>query len=231
MSLFSPSFAAKLLGVLFFFASIQATAQKDSTGTAASSNLAISLTAQPLYVYSNAIKLDLELQKPSSRFSYVISPELYSGKISDSKSGVQNSSKMPLDRIKGFGLGLHQKLKFKKQLISPYFAYGATYRNQTITYDTEGFVPYEENGLSYFGYGPMEHPIKIQSLLISTVVGVQMLDWDVLLVDAYVGFGYKLADVEMPNPQERHYNKAFYSPAFKGPVMMLGVKIGAQIKK
>jgi hypothetical protein len=206
-------------------------AQTDSMARASESQLAIALSVQPLFVLSNALKLDLEIQKPTSRFGYVVSPELYGGQTTDtSVPESQRNNKFP-DRISGFGLGVQQKLKFKKQLISPYFAYGLTYRRLKITYDTEDFVRYEENGLSYYAYGPVENPIQINSLLFNGLIGVQTLDWDFLLLDLYVGFGYKIVDVNMSNPGERRYNKMFFSPAFKGPIMMAGIKLGVQIKK
>lgn len=226
--------AVKLLFTIAFLsaASLQsAQAQADSTKNhAASSNMAISLSAQPLYILSSAIKMDLELHKPTGRFGYVISPEFYSGNISDDRENHNRNGSSP-DRIKGFGLGIHQKLKFKKQLVSSYFAYGATFRSQTITYHTESFIPYGNDGLSYYSYGPVDNRIKIKSLLVSAVMGFQTLDWDVLLMDAYIGFGYKLADLEMTYAGERRYDKNYFSPAYQGPLFMLGVKFGAQIKR
>jgi hypothetical protein len=215
-----------LLGVFTWFGSFSANAQQDSIKT---SGLGINLLFQPLFIGIQAIKLDLEIQKPKSRFAYVISPEIYSGMTQDYRSNRRQEP--PEDRISGFGIGVHQKLKFKKEPVSHYFAYGLTYRYNKITYESEGFNAYQENGLNYYGYGPSKNDMKINSILVSGVIGFQDSYWDILLTDAYVGFGYKLPGVQINDPGQRQYDRYYMSPAFKGVLILVGVKIGVQIKK
>lgn len=210
--------------VVLWIGGFSVKAQQDSTKA---SNHTINLLFQPLFIGNKAIKLDLEFQRSQSRFAYVITPELYSGIISDTETS-KNASE---DRINGFGIGIQQKLKFKKEPVSHYFSYGLTYRYNKITYDSEGFIPYQENGLNYYDYGPYKNDMKINSILLSGVLGFQESYWDILLADLYLGFGYKLPDVKIDNPGVRQYSKYFTSPAYKGVLLLAGIKIGVQIKK
>lgn len=191
------------------------------------SKTSLSVAVQPFFLLINAGKIDVELQPAGSKFGYVVTAEIYSGGIEDYDHSSDKGD--PYDKINGAGIGISQKYKFKDKRSSPYIAYGLTYRYQEITIDTEGFYSYQDNGFTYYDYGPREKNLVISSGLASVVFGYQKIAGD-FVYDFYFGGAYKAQLKNTDFDGLRKYNKYSDSYAYKGPTMLVGFKIGFQFK-
>src|SRR5687767_7648300 len=107
------------------FLSISGFAQTSSENIASKSSL--SLTIEPLYFINRTTKLDIEFKPKKHLFAYILSPEIFAGTVYD--GSIFSMKNKASDEIKGFGIGLQQKISFKVKSNSvPYLAYGVTYR-------------------------------------------------------------------------------------------------------
>lgn len=188
----------------------------------------ISVTVQPFFLLINAAKADLEFQPTGRRFGYVLTPELYTGSIRDDDN-FGYLTRLGNDQLRGFGLGILQKYKFKDQLSSPYVAYGVTYRHQELSIQTNGFYKIEQEGLTYYEYGAIKKRFLIDALLLSATVGYQKIAHNVVY-DFYFGVGYKtpLGDIDFEG--YRKYNQSSTSIAYRGVTMLIGLKLGYQFQ-
>lgn len=203
------------------------TAKPDTTDKDAKSS--ISLAIQPMFMLNNAGKIDLEWQSGGKKIGYVFTAELYSGRTKDASEGFYNRGTEKWDRISGLGVGISQKYKFKDERSSPYLAYGLTYRYQEISFETEGFFTYEQDGLTYYDYGPIEKNFAVSSGLATAVFGYQKIADD-FLYDLYFGFGYKAQFNNTEFDGLRRYNDSIIYHAYKGFGMVAGFKIGYQFR-
>lgn len=181
-----------------------------------------SLSFQPLFMIINAGKFDFEWQPAGKKLGYVFTAELYSGRAEDFNDA---SFYRPSDKISGVGIGASQKIKFYNRRSSPYLAYGLTYRYQEISVEAEGFYEVESDNLNYYEYGPVERKHALSNGLASLVVGYQKAKHD-FLWDYYFGFGYKKQFNNTEFGGHREYNKYPYSFAYKGAMMVMGLKLG-----
>ncbi|HMI01790.1 MAG TPA: hypothetical protein VK541_04865 [Pedobacter sp.] len=206
------------------------TGKTDKTNTdSIPQKISLSVAVQPFFLLSNAGKIDVELQPAGSKFGYVLTAEVYGGRVKDRSIFSEIEDDAPYDKISGAGIGISQKYRFKDKRSSPYIAYGLTYRYQEIAIETEGFYQYQENGLTYYDYGPIGKNLVISSGLASAVFGYQKIADD-FVYDLYFGFGYKAQLKNTDFDDLRQYDKYQYSHAYKGPVMLLGFKIGFQFQ-
>jgi len=203
------------------------TARPDTTDNDAKSSL--SLAIQPMFMLNNAGKIDLEWQPVATKLAYVFTVEVYSGRIKDVKAVFDNPSDVPWDRINGAGIGIAQKYKFKNERSSPYLAYGLTYRYQEINIETKGFFTYEQDGLTYYDYGPLEKNLAVSSGLATAVFGYQKISDD-FLYDFYFGFGYKAQFNNTEFEGLRRFDSSIVNYAYKGFGMVAGFKIGYQFR-
>lgn len=203
-------------------------AQTADSSTSVTAKTAISIAIEPHFLITNAGRLNVELQKPGGKFAYIIVPEIYGGEIVDAGVFRGISDKDP-DKIRGFGLGLFHKYKFKPSVTGPYLAYGLTYRNLDITYNTEGYIRYTEDELTYYKYGDMEDVLKINSYLISGLAGYQKTA-GIFMFDIYVGLGYKSSNKKSLYPAARKYDRSVFDIAYTGGTMVFGIKLGFQLQ-
>jgi hypothetical protein len=207
----------------------QVTQTTDTThADSATPKSSVSVAVQPFFLLTNTGKIDIELQPAGSKFGYVFTAEVYGGRIEDGDIFLIKEDER-FDKIRGAGIGISQKYKFRDKRSSPYVAYGLTYRYQEITIDTEGFYPYQEDGLSYYGFGPGKKNLIISSGLANAVLGYQKVAGD-FLIDVYFGLGYKAQLNDTDFGGLRNYKRYQYSPAYKGPAMQVGFKIGFQFR-
>lgn len=198
-----------------------------NAGTA-TAQTGISVAVQPLFLINNAGKIDVELQPAGSKFGYIFTAEVYGGRIKDGDI-FRRFEDENWDKVSGAGIGVSQKYRFRDKGSSPYVAYGLTYRYQEIPVETEGFYTYQENGLTYYGYGPGEKNLVISSGLVSAVLGYQKTAGD-FLIDFYFGGGYKAQLKNTDFDGLRRFNRYQYSYAYKGAVVLIGVKVGFRFR-
>ena len=189
----------------------------------------VSVSFQPFFMLINAGKIDVELQPAGKKAGYIFTAEVYGGRTKDESDGFDNRSNGQWDKVSGAGIGIARKYKFKNERSSPYVAYGLTYRYQEISIKTEGFYSYQEDGLTYHEYGPLEKNLVVSSGLANAVFGYQKIADD-FVYDFYFGFGYK-AQLKEPDFQGlREYDHSIVNYAYKGFGMLVGFKLGYQFR-
>lgn len=189
----------------------------------------LSVSVQPLFLFNRGFHFDVELQLPEKKSAFIIAPELYAGSVSDIEFAIMDTDGD--DKVKGYGLGVMHKIKFEKNLSSTYFAYGLQYRNHNIDFEDKGYSQFRRDDLIYYEYGPYSDNLKINSYLVRAIVGQQRVYSTNILLDYYVGLGYKEATKTSGHPDARKYNQTFSSYAYRGTVMIMGFKIGLQLHK
>lgn len=190
----------------------------------------VSLSVQPLFAFIDGLKLDIEMQKRNRHSSFIISPEFYTGSVRD-KSSTLFFRKYEGDKITGFGLGLLAKYRLSTEPDGWYISYGITSRRFLINYTDEGYVGYTENNLHYYEYGNFTDQLKINSYLVSLAPGVQIIGSSNILLDLYLGIGYKFRNKKSEYPGHRTYERSPIDFGGRGFVPLAGFKIGYQIRK
>ncbi len=66
-------------------------------------------------------------------------------------------------------------------------------RTIKITLKDEDFYAYEEDGIEYFTFGQIETKYPINSTLVFANLGYHKVWTTTMLLDIYLGFGYKLS--------------------------------------
>lgn len=211
---------------------VNAQLRKVSTDKVSKSNYPISLSIQPLFLYNNCLKLDGEVQQKEKASALIGGVEIYAGKIlllyKDQLDNDNNNN----DYINGTGINIAYKIKLNKseKLTSFYFSPGFTLRNLKITTNGDGFYTYNEGGVEYYTYGNIEKENKIQSALIYGNVGYHKVWTTSLLLDTYLGFGYKKATENKDLEFNRNYEKPIYGFNYSGVTIQAGIKLGFQLK-
>ncbi len=206
--------------------------RKVSYDEIAKSTYPISISFQPVFLLNNALKVDLEMQQKEKASAFIGGLEVYNGKIAllypQSKLEETNNE----DRINGIGLNLAYKLKFQKseKLTSFYFSPGVTLRNLKLTLKGEGFYTFVQDGVEYYTYGPVEKSYPINSALFYGNLGYHKVWKTTMLLDAYLGFGYKSSTRNNEVELSRNYEKYTYGFNFNGYSAQAGLKFGFQIK-
>lgn len=190
----------------------------------------ISLSVQPLFLITNAARLDMEIQHRdvNNRNAYLVNFELYAGELND--DGFLRGGSGYTDKISGFGIGLQQKYKFRAAKNSLYVNYGFIYRHQKLTYQIEDFYPYQQNGLNYFDYGPITKKKNMNTLQLVTTLGYQCIAAQHFLFDMFMGLGYRIPLNKIDFGTSRDYDDTIHTFASEGLGIVAGVKFGFQFK-
>ena len=198
---------------------LDAQAQKKDSNTVSPVFIA---SWQPIFSFTNILRLDFEV-KPKNRYlNFIISPEIYSGNTYDRFS----FKEMQIDKLNGVGIGLSHKIDLNLKKNRPYVSYGFMYRDLEINYKGEGFMPYLQEGLQYYKYSPFSDKLNINSILFNTCVGFQAKYFDRFILDIYAGAGFKKSNKKSEYPALRNYDQEQFSYAYNGSLFLSGIKIG-----
>ncbi|MGV3509408.1 MAG: hypothetical protein ACO1N7_08980 [Sphingobacteriaceae bacterium] len=209
-----------LLGLILLFSFMSAAQEnKPINGIVAS--------VQPLFALNNALRLDVEMKLQNKNLNFIISPEFYKGYASDNKF-ILSDKKRGIDEVEGIGIGVSHKIDFNSNR-NTYFNYGLMYRDLNITYEDEGYIPYQRDGLSYYEYGLYVDKLKISSILLDACIGIQSHNFGRFILDFYIGGGYKTSS-KTSNYNGRSYDQHHASYAYNGFVFRTGIKAGFKIK-
>ena len=196
------------------------------------SNYRLSITAQPIFLFNSAFKIDAELQRKQNKNAFIGGLEIYTGKTNLLYNNINIDDENIDDEVNGFGLNLAYKLKLKNsdEIRGFYFSPGITLRNFNINTKGEGFYTYKEGGVEYITYGLIDKDYNIKGALIYGNFGFQKAWKSTLVLDLYTGIAYKnstrIDDLEL----SRDYEKPTYGYNYNGYLIQAGVKIGFQIK-
>jgi hypothetical protein len=181
---------------------------------------------QPAFLLNNAVHLDLEGKFKSKYLHFIVSPEIYRGSVSDRHGEASGQT----DDLRGYGIGLSQKINLREKGTKPYISYGLMYRNLGITYQDEGFIIAPRDGLDFYEFVPYTDKLNINSFLWNSTVGVQITNVEKVIVDLYIGGGLKVSSKKSGQSGKRDYDQEYQDFAYNGSVFLAGIKLGYKIK-
>ena len=196
------------------------------------SNYRLSITAQPIFLFNSAFKIDAELQRKENKNAFIGGLEIYTGKTDLLYNNTYFDEKNIDDEIDGFGLNLAYKLKLKNsdEIRGFYFSPGITLRNFNLNTKGEGFYTYKEGDVEYITYGLIDKDYNTKGALIYGNFGFQKAWKSTLVLDLYTGIAYKNSTQNDELKLSRDYEKPSYGYNYNGYLIQAGVKIGFQIK-
>jgi len=219
---------AKIFG-LFLFAPFYAAAQDVQPNATVGQHLSISV--QPLFLFTNALKMDVEWQRPLKKLAFIGGAEFYNGPVSPIFRTEQKYGDQTEDRINGFGITAALKYKFRADKISSfYFSPGITYRRLNLKLTGPAYYSYLENDIEYYSYGNVVQEHQLHPVIIYGNIGVQHVEKSGLLADVYVGIAYKTVNRIHRVEVDRDYEKRSYGYNYRGLLFQAGVKLGFQLK-
>ncbi|HET8829910.1 MAG TPA: hypothetical protein VFM79_11245 [Pelobium sp.] len=203
---------------------------KVSTDADAKSNLPLSISFQPLYLMNNTIRFDVEMQQKEKASAFIGALEIINGNTQLLYNGGDDNATK--DFVSGAGIGLAYKLKLNpsEKLTSFYFSPGVNFRTLKISLKGEDYYAYEEDGIEYYTFGETEKKYPINSAMIFGNLGYHKVWTTTILLDAYLGFGYKLSTSDKLLEANRDYEKPIYGFNYTGFTFQAGIKFGFQIK-
>lgn len=216
--------------LLIFQTSAFSQMSKVSDDADAKSNFPLSVSFQPIYLINNSLKFDVELQQKGKPSAFIGSLELIRGNPQLLYNTGDNNA--TTDCISGVGIGLAYKLKLNptEKLTSFYFSPGVSFRKMKITLTGDDYYTYQEDGIQYFTFGKVDKKYPINSAFVFSNFGYHKVWTTTMLLDTYLGFGYKLSTKDNVLETDRDYEKPTYGFSYSGFIFQVGVKFGFQIK-
>lgn len=220
------------MALLLFQTAAIAQMRKVSTDADAKSEFPISVSLQPIYLMNNTLRFDVEMQQKLKPSAFIGALEIINGNTNLLYKDNNNDDNTQGDRVSGVGIGLAYKLKLNptEKLTSFYFSPGVNFRTLKISLKGEDFYAYEEDGLQYYTFGESEKKYPINSALVFGNFGYHKVWTTTILLDTYLGFGYKLSTKDKLLEVNRDYENQIYGFNYTGFTFQAGIKFGFQIK-
>ncbi len=181
----------------------------------------------PQYVFQNGFKFDYEFTLGEDWKSWLqISPTLFVG-IDDN-----DVSSYEYKNMSGFGLEVHHKyfLKEPDERKGFYFSYGGGLQRLGIRSDQLVPYTYTENGNNYVSYHTDEVKTVINRALLNIMVGKQIVRHRPLIIDYYIGVGFRYSmDKDMKLIET--YNDGWFDYGYSGSLLVAGIKLGFNFSK
>ncbi len=220
-------FVALFLNQAGLFAQMKKVSSNDAV---AKSNFPLSISFQPIYLLNNTIRFDVEMQQKEKASAFVGALEVINGKA----KFLYNYDEFDAseDYVSGAGVSLAYKLKLDptEKLTSFYFSPGITFRTMKITLTGEDYYAYQEDGIEYFTFGEVDTKYPVNSLLIFGNLGYHKVWTTTMLLDTYLGFGYKTSTKNELLETNRDYERPTYGFNYTGFTFQAGIKFGFQIR-
>jgi hypothetical protein len=192
----------------------------------------LDLLVQPIFLFNNAFKLDVEIQLKKSKFSMIGGLEIYTGNTSTIYKHINNNGENTYDKINGFGINIASKYligKFNKTKVF-YISPGLTYRSLNLKLKGPMYYSYIENDVEYIAYGPSQQNFHINSVLLYTQLGYKYKFSNFFSIDVYTGIGYKKVNSLPVLELERDYEENAYGYNYKGFLPLVGFKLGFKLR-
>lgn len=181
----------------------------------------------PQYFFINGFRLDLEKRISNTTNALVISPQVYSGRITEL---LQESN----DKVKGAGLTLQYKHYMKTINLSEenttilfeqsYIAGALGYNFFNINYTDQEFV---EVG-NEIKIQNVEKNLNIHRYNLGVLFGMVYQTEIGLAFDIYLGSGIQFSDISQAEyTQRRNYNEGMINYGYEGVTFLIGIKIGS----
>lgn len=190
----------------------------------------LSIHMVPQYMLKNGFRVDAEYFLDYPRHSLVAAPLYYFGYVNNNIEEVQTN-----DLVSGFGIELIHKYylgdnPYKENEQKVYFGHGPYFRQYKITYDAFQWQEQTVDGLDVVRRALAEQEKDITKYGYSVMFGANLIPYRNFLIDLYAGMGIRGADItsSLPDshPHTRDNSKNFFDYGYRGPVLVLGMKLG-----
>jgi hypothetical protein len=122
----------------------------------------------------------------------------------------------------GFGIGANYKrFIFKQEFL--YFQGGADYSFRKAEVSHYDFIPYEEDGLTYYTYDKLCEKQDFNRISLTACMGIQTLMRYGFYVDHYMGLGYKHAFYDKNKPA---LDEDVIDYGYRGLYPVIGFRLG-----
>ena len=188
----------------------------------------------PQHLFING--LHLELEKPlqaGTRASIIFSPRVYSGltRTVDALAGRRYAVRNDDTRVYGYGLEWQHRVYLSSNAsfdeTRVYFAYGPNFHYFNVEFQKEGYLAeIGSDGLTYYRGSRRPFNEKINRWGAVAMLGLQQpMYTDRLLIDLYLGPGYKYSAVRTNYTVER-YTSRTSDFGYTGFYLLAGIKFG-----
>lgn len=188
-------------------------------------------SAQPLYLFSGGMRLDMEkrLSSPAHWLQIGISG-LILPKTDDHYSSWENlylDGDEEVQRMSGVGLEVGYKYLFPRNPC--FYASGSlTYNYFNIDYMANEYLRFQEDGLTYYEYKRHEVSQHINRVGVNLCLGVMTKPSTRVLVDGFIGIGYRHGIPQHSGRED--FNSHIFSLGYRGVTFTTGMRIGFRVK-
>jgi len=183
------------------------------------------LSFEPLYIFNNALRIDMERKITPNEWLGINLTGYYSEYNPDAgRSWKSNSGFHQIDGLKGLGIGATYKHYFTR--IS-FINLGANYTFFDVRNEGYGYREFRENGLAFYEYGKMDKHSIFKKVTANITYGIHSTFRRAFFVEPYVGMG--LAHGFYDESYQEKYNDTMFGFGYRGPYLLLGVKLGFNI--
>lgn len=203
----------------------------------------LTLFYSPQFLFVNAVKLDLEIQKDNNnKSSLLISPYIQMGKT-NANGGASSSVNYDVygnssyngyanypDDLLGAGLNLQNKIylidgKPDDSRHFPYFSYGFSYLYSKISYNYGYYIDLAD----YSSYQISSGVDKFNIFGLQSTMGDRIELGHVFVLDIYAGIGLKYTDKSTTAKNARNYSRNVFDYGYTGIHPSLGMRLGFKI--
>lgn len=185
----------------------------------------------PQYLFTNGIRLDIDLRKPESNKWWVISPYYYSDGSNSSflnQDGLDYNPRK-YENMYGIGIGIARKIFLKSNSTAKgfYAMAGLTYKYFNIQGDNLTYVETTgDDGLTYFEMQDLKYTININSYSGYAVLGHQFNPFSKFYIDLFMGFGLRYSSHNSPEKAAIKYNRGNIDYGYSGTHFVGGARLG-----
>ncbi|MCC9166264.1 hypothetical protein LN893_05340 [Pontibacter sp. XAAS-A31] len=192
-----------------------------------------SLKFSPQHLILNGVHLDLEKRlEPHGYHSLILSPRFYYGNTQNI-DGLSRRSNEEKDwgEVSGYGAAVQYRVYLTRPAKPTgeqfYTSFGINCHHFKIDFVRQGWVEETaDDGLLYYRYKDRSFTEKVDRWGGVILLGAQdPVISDRVVLDAYVGLGYKSSSIETDYTEPR-YNYNLLDFGFTGAHLLLGMKLG-----
>jgi hypothetical protein len=181
----------------------------------------------PQMLFMHGLRIDLDVPRKEGKEWLIISPELfYKDKYDDMFSP-------DYDEMIGGRLGLAQRIYFSNNnhLSNWYLSLGVNVEYVQLSRMTDAWVNYTSDGIVYSEPGVTD--IKSTSFRpgLEFIIGKTVDISDHLLLDWFVGTGFRYCFFDGTSEEKAHYSDGMYGRTHSGAVLLGGFRFGLSLPK
>lgn len=193
------------------------------------------LSFNPQYLFTNAIRLDIDFRTKNSSSWWIISPYFYTDGSNESflnRGDDDNYNPRKYESMYGLGLGVAKRIYLRPKSTADgfYATAGITYKYLIIKGDNFTYVENTgDDGLNYYEMQDLEYSININSYSGYVIIGHQFNPFTKFYIDLYIGFGIKYSTHNSPENAVVKYNRGSIDYGYSGTQFLGGVRLGVTL--